>query len=328
MIYGLKLKIQEKKKQSGQVVLILLLVMIVALAIGLSVVQRSLTDVSTSTRIEQSSRAFSAAEAGIERVLQNGDPSALENVINEDAFGNNASAIVRGGGLLPNQKQAIEYPPVSKEEIVHVWLADPDANFESDIGAYYTQSELEVYFGSTETFIPADRPAVELIIISLNKTGDKKYTSKKILLDFDINDIRPSNNFLKPRESDDNVKEFRCSDNPDTAFGVKTIFSESGENDRKFACRAVLQNLSPTLVLLRARILYSSVSHPFAVKPVTTSEECESDADRCSLPRQVRIIQSSGTSGDAQRTIQLFRIEKVVPFYLDYAIFSAGDINK
>ena len=66
----------ENMKEKGQIILILLLVMTVALGVGLTIVQRSLTDISTSTKVEQSSRAFSAAEAGIEKALQ-GDISSV-----------------------------------------------------------------------------------------------------------------------------------------------------------------------------------------------------------------------------------------------------------
>ena len=52
--------------QSGQIVIILLLLMLVILSIGLAVTQRTITNVSTSSQTEQSSRAFSAAEAGLE----------------------------------------------------------------------------------------------------------------------------------------------------------------------------------------------------------------------------------------------------------------------
>ena len=57
------------KEQKGQVILILILVMTVGLAIGLSIVQKSLVDISTASKIEQSSRAYSAAEAGVERAF-------------------------------------------------------------------------------------------------------------------------------------------------------------------------------------------------------------------------------------------------------------------
>ena len=56
--------------QNGQVLLIVLLVMVVGLTMGLSVASRSTTDVKISNQLEQSSQAFSAAEAGIESALK------------------------------------------------------------------------------------------------------------------------------------------------------------------------------------------------------------------------------------------------------------------
>jgi len=70
-------------------------------------------------------------------------------------------------------------------------------------------------------------------------------------------------------------------------------------------------------MIARARLLYTNVSQPIALEPVTGS-----------LPPQATIYTSIGTSGNTQRTIQLFSLEKVVPFYMDYAIFSAGQISK
>lgn len=60
-----------KHRRSGQTALIVLLVMVVVLTIGLSLVSHSITEVSISKDDEESMRAFSAAEAGIERALQN-----------------------------------------------------------------------------------------------------------------------------------------------------------------------------------------------------------------------------------------------------------------
>jgi len=57
------------KKNSGQITLIALLVMVVLLTIGLAVVSRSVTDIRISKETEESARAFSAAEAGIEEAL-------------------------------------------------------------------------------------------------------------------------------------------------------------------------------------------------------------------------------------------------------------------
>jgi hypothetical protein len=63
---------QYWKNENGQTIVIILLVMVVGLTIGLSMVSRSLTDLRISQQMEQSQRAFSGAEAGLEYALSQG----------------------------------------------------------------------------------------------------------------------------------------------------------------------------------------------------------------------------------------------------------------
>lgn len=298
--------------QNGQIVLILLLVMTVALAIGLSLVQRSITDISTSTKLEQSSRAFSAAEAGIEKALGGGGSTTV-------TLENNSTANVTDSGLLPAENQALEYPPLGKEEIAHVWLADPNADFKSSGGGkYYDQPSLDVYWGlpGSSTLGDGEKPALEVTVLFKDQPGT--YQTKKFYLD-PVLQRTATNGFQPPDGS-----LFVCSG---ALPKINTIFSVGILQDRQFYCKANLAGLSPTLILLRARLLYSNSAHPFAVVP-KSNNACSSSQVKCSLPKQVSIVLSKGTSGNTQRTIQLFKIDKVVPFYLDYAIFAAGAINK
>lgn len=55
--------------KSGQVLILVLLTVIVVLTIGLSVASRNITNLRTTTQTEQSQRAFTAAEGGVEDVL-------------------------------------------------------------------------------------------------------------------------------------------------------------------------------------------------------------------------------------------------------------------
>jgi len=64
--------VTKKDKQSGQIALIIILVMVVVGTIALSIVARSVTDLSISTQEENKIRAFSKAEAGIEDILTSG----------------------------------------------------------------------------------------------------------------------------------------------------------------------------------------------------------------------------------------------------------------
>ena len=84
--------------KSGQILILVLLIVVVALAIGLSVASRNIINLRTSTQIDQSQRAFSAAEGGIEKVLsrlpenigestvQVGDLKAKVNVVASNIY--------------------------------------------------------------------------------------------------------------------------------------------------------------------------------------------------------------------------------------------------
>src|SRR5258708_37498979 len=103
------MKEEMKNHQNGQIVVVLVLVMLVALTIGLAITLRSVSDVTTSTQTEQSSRAFSAAEAGIERAIQAGPTGPQTTSFTLD---NQSSAQVVLSANLPRTNQALEYPPV------------------------------------------------------------------------------------------------------------------------------------------------------------------------------------------------------------------------
>ncbi len=284
--------------ENGQAILILLVVMVVGLAVGLSVIQRSLGDVSTSSKVEQSSRAFSVAEAGIEKALS-GDTAVFNSGVN--FADSNASATVKDSGLQPplvptGQRQGpLEYPPMSKEEIAQVWLSDYNAQA-STPAIYYTQSSLDVYWGNSRT----DKAAIEITILYYNGTNFqevKKYYDQTTAV----------------RSIPNGFQQVDCSGSGFT-FGPNAYF-----------CKQTITGLpaSPSiLVLLRARLLYTTTSQPFAVQTVGT---CGKD---CSIPPQARVFLSTGVAGGTQRKIKVFQLDKVVPPYFDYAIFSASSISK
>ncbi len=280
------------KDQKGQIIVMLILVMTVALAIGLSIIQKSLVDVSTSTKVEQSARAFSAAEAGIEKALQ--ADSAITSSI---PLGNEATINQVQRNTVPGLNQALEYPPITKEELAQVWLVSPsDLTLEP-----YTASTLDIYWGN-EGVTGADKPAIEITVVYQDTAG--AYLGKKYFYDQDAA-IR-NNGFAVPSDCPSGSISTSLSATAKRFFCKQTIDVSS----------TALLNLSK-LILLRARLLYTNTSQPFAVRPTSGS-----------LPVQGRLFTSTGSSGETQRRVQVFRLDKVVPPYFDYAIFSAGEIRK
>src|SRR3989344_5332777 len=73
------------KNNSGQVLLLVLLSMVTVLTISLSIAARSTVEVATTSYEEDASRAFSAAEAGVEQAL------IKESGVEEIDLGNNTS---------------------------------------------------------------------------------------------------------------------------------------------------------------------------------------------------------------------------------------------
>lgn len=287
------------RNQTGQVILGLILVMVIALGIGLSVVQRSLVDISTSSKVEDSSRAFSAAEAGIEKALKVGTTTV------DFTAENNSRAAVSDSGLLPcipgvgacppGQQAPLEYPPLAKEEVAHFWLASPTASLPvcTAPDVCYTPTMLDVYWGNSTL----DRAALELTLVY--HTGGV-YQSRKWYLD----QISRSNGF-------------------DTTLPTCTGGYSPAGSTSIFQCKVRIgqspadTSLPSGLMLLRARLLYNSTSQPIAIQGVGGS-----------IPPQAKIIKSIGSSGETQRTVQVFQIEKVVPPYFDFVIFAVGEIKK
>lgn len=285
-------------RQAGQIILILIMVMTVALGIGLSIVQKSLVDISTASKVEQSSRAFSAAEAGIEKALGNVNITAPQPLDNSSTIlpvqDSGAKPAAATGG---NVQEPIEYPPLAKEDVVQVWLADPTSNLPNcDAGKVcYTQDRLDVHWGNSNT----DKAALELTLVYYGtdpSDGQRKYLARKWYLD---NGSRNPPNGFTPVACNSHIA------------GVNT-----------YQCQYTISSLPSVLMLLRARLLYNTTSQPFAVQAVDTCNP------GCSLPPQAREIISTGVAGETQRKVKVFQMKQVVPPFFDYALFSAGEISK
>lgn len=131
-----------RTSQRGQVILIVVLIMTVVLTVGLSVATRTITNLRVTEEEEQSQRAFSAAEAGIEQALKSGQ--GLENL----PLGNNATISqvtinqVQGATLLMNNGN-----PVLKNDGVDVWLSTypdySDPRFSGELTIYWGKPEHE-----------------------------------------------------------------------------------------------------------------------------------------------------------------------------------------
>lgn len=137
--------------QSGQILLVTLLILVVATTITLSLVSRSTTDVAISRQVEESLRAFSAAEAGIERSLMQG--AAID--INE--FTSTEDVDVTDSPLGTSNSLFVD---VASGDYAPLWLVNH--NSLSQLGTTYFTNSYRVCWEDNGT--PATTPAIEVAV--------------------------------------------------------------------------------------------------------------------------------------------------------------------
>lgn len=322
----------EIRNEKGQIAVILLLFILVALTIGLAATQRSLTNIITSTDAEQSSRAFSAAEAGLQRSIAAVNPIVLSGPnpspppVLESELGNSANASLNVINNLPRSAaqigsdhgEPLEYPPIGKDAIAQFWLANPtnsNSNWNKNVGSFnspqfaFSGPSLEVYWGFNNP-VSNPQPAIELNLVVENGTGG--FDSHRYFFD----------NFALGRTGSNNFTPIPAGDCSGTTIHTSSSVSATA-TDRSFYCHASIPVAAGDVpIILRARILYSNGKEPIAVAPMGNC------GINCSLPPQAAIYTSRGFSGQSQKTLQVFRQPFYVSPLLDFALFSAGEIRK
>lgn len=149
--------IQLENLQKGQALLIIVLIMVVILTIGLSLATRSLVNTRSSTEENNSQEAFTAAEAGIEQLLQSQSGTPISG-----GFGNvtYSAQVVNGSQsefLLNGGNQVL------RGEGVDLWLS----TYPTYTGQWTGQFTL--YWGSNSddcSVAVQDVAAIEVVLLS------------------------------------------------------------------------------------------------------------------------------------------------------------------
>lgn len=298
------LKSAQRVTNRGQALVIILLVLAVAATIVLSLISRTVTDIAITTKERDSSRAFSAAEAGIEE--------ALGGVV--------ASGPVQLGpgltyqaqvGLLAEGSTEFNSPfLVSAGDVFPVWFVShaDDGSLTCSGKPCYDGSSLKVCWGSEGT--PPDKsttPAIGVSVIYKNDPAQADYSSIRIArAAYDPNLTRAILNKFSPPDGGS------CSIGGKTyAFGKNINFSDLNIPSRVFTPGG--------LQTARIRILYNTdAPQPVGVSIPTSS-----------FPSQGTAITSTGVADEATRKIQVFKLFADLPPIFDFAAFSSsGSLEK
>lgn len=295
----------RKSPVSGQALLLVLLSMAVVLTIVLSILSRSVTDVAVTSREEEALRAFSAAEAGVERALVIGSDIGTTQ-IGDASF----TAKVSGTGVA-TQEFANPTGLISGESLLFWFVAhDDDGNLVCDAThPCFTGSKFKICWGKEGTPAgDATTPAVEITTFYLATPGS--YATARIARDaVDANSTRrSSNNFFAPDAG-------TC-----TTDGVNFEFQKTVDL-AALGVPAAAYNSSNGLQFVKVKLLYNTdVTHQVGINT--------SFAGNALLPAQGLNIESTGISGQSNRRIEVFQGYGEPPPIFDAAVFSLGGITK
>jgi len=295
----------RKKYQKGQTLLLVLLSMAVVLTIILSILSRSITDITITTKEEDALRAFSAAEAGIEKALFTGT-----DISDLDFEG--ASFDVTVSDLGANSREYVYPVKIGSGETATMWFVDhdPDTNeLTCDTGNCFTGTVATFCWGDDETAADSSTtPALEVSIFYLSNPGD--FSTATIARGaYDPYASRdPSSNFQSP---DLGV----CSiDGRNFAFQKTITFSDLGIPASAYDNQNGLQ-------FARLRLLFNSdVTHDIGMNLTAPGNSFP--------PSQGISLSSSGSFGEANRRIEVFQPYRELPPIFDQVIFSPGGIVK
>jgi Tfp pilus assembly protein PilV len=120
----------------GQMLLIVVLIMVVVLTVGLSAATRTITSLRVSNDEENSERAFSAAEAGLEQALSGSQTLVTGALDNTSTYRTTAVQLSAVEFLLNNSI------PVLKDDAADIWLSQYP-----NYAQQYT-GNLTIYWGS------------------------------------------------------------------------------------------------------------------------------------------------------------------------------------
>ncbi len=282
----------DQKGQAGQVALIALLVLTIATTVGLSLIARSTTDTGITRNLEESARAFSAAEAGMETALRTG--TTASGII-DAALGVTYSVTVASVSATPTAPLVFSRKTPA-EETETIWLTNHTADAIDTSVPVYTAPSIDICWSSETT-----TPAIAVSVL-FKRASDGTYQTVKGAYDPDGSRRTgaAANNFAAPTATVGG-----CGGTTNTTYKETVTFS---------AFSPAINPGSDILIAVRVRPVYSAAN--IAAVPAQI------------LPFQGNSIVSTGTTGSGiNRKIVVFQSYKSPASLFDAAVFSQGSFS-
>ena len=267
----------RKNSERGQILLIVVITMIVALTVGLTIASRTVTELRLSRQNEESQRAFNAAEAGIDRVLQQG-----EGIVLEEELGNNSTFVVSSEAYEGSQFALNNGEEVDQNVGADLWLSD----YEPVMFANGFSGRLTIYWGDQDQTNCSQtnpvRPALEIVVLQGSTTNPdfNKY----------LYDTCPG----------------RTAGSIDPA--TNGTYAIAGLPGLTLSNRITSQITITNGILAKVIPLYNSTTVAVVAQDLS--------GNAAALPSQGSVVESTGASGETERKITFFQSYPQMPIEL------------
>lgn len=310
MVIMLPLKTKKIKHQSGQALLLVLLSMAVILTVVLSVSTKSISDVSIGTYEEDALRAFSAAEAGIEKALLTNEEFTNQQVDPSDGSVSFTSDITSSPA-----GSTFEYPnPLFAGESATFWFAarNLNGNFDCSTPSCFVGNKFKYLCWGTNTYSSeSEKPAVMLSVYYDDSTPPK-------YLSGDFSNIKVKRLAYDPVNRGNNfnfsdVKNGCTVGDQNFNYYVKDI----GFNSNMGIPATCVSATEGCLIMARVKVFYTSPG-----KSENIAVDMSGGGPGSILPAQGNKIESIGTAGNSTRKINVYQSFAEPPGIFDAAVFS------
>ncbi|MBI4058554.1 hypothetical protein HY408_02180 [Candidatus Gottesmanbacteria bacterium] len=313
--------------QRGQAILIILLVVVVGLSLGLILAGRVTQDIQTTTTLTDSSKAFHAAEAGIEEALVGG---ALSGSLGGSTYTVNVSALTeqefkkmdriifpeKAVTLNPGDVFTIMLSPTDAAGNI-IWETGNDSSIDWEGG--FHNYKLNICYD--ETPVNGFEPAI-FTTFFYRDTSTSPFKIKNSSVGFDLKDTRQvESGFLKESDTSDVCPNYPGLNTPGVSPGRIEVCIGTGTCKTNKVFGPDLEKATIAYGVLRIRALYAPTKIGFYVR-----DPKDTDSKK-NLPPQGQRIESVGKAEGATRKIVLDQpFSDLLPVF-DYAIYQYGTTN-
>lgn len=291
-----------QKNQQGQALMIVILALAAVASVVLTISTRTTTDVSVTTNVEDAQRAFTAAEAGVEKILLEQSTSIGSPI--QQNVGDAGATFTATANSIPQNNQEYAYPfDLRSGDVSTLWFMSHDQSYQLSCSGLpcYTGSRIQICWGNPGS--SATNAGALEITVYRQGSGNQTLASR-MTVDPDSN-RRSSNSF-----GANDGSSCPSIEGQGYAFS-KTVNFATDLGIGNYGTAGVLK-------MMRIRILYNTEPQVMGFRTQGTG----------SLPTQGVRVDSLGSAGTTSRRLEAYSLYPIIPSMFDAALFSPPGVTK